>query len=402
MKQRPGGQIYFTQSGPDDVSAYFLSNRYDAQPHFTFQIIKKIKSTHSSKPETCFVLEGSSQGIKDVVSALPKVEEAFELIRGVALLPLAHASSPSVDSRYECKTTHIEQPSGKGDKNSKSDKSDKGDKSDDGDKGTKQEDELIAFAVEALDQGMPACNHKRSIDAIESVSVTQHKRALRNRRRLSSMLEARDATSTPPPPALQGGPGPTSGQGGPVGGSGPIAGSGSTAGGVGADKLASTGAGSGVSGGTSGGGAAGGEKKDVGSSEAASSGKKSAADPESATTADKKTSDDAEAASKKKSDDADKEKDKDKDKSKDDKKADKKKKKPGLIKRLMGKIMHYIEKKMPKVASLLKTLGIGKDSSKPKTTGDKGDAKEAAATGKDGKAPPAATKDDADVKKSQP
>ena len=78
MAKRPGGSIYNTvySAGITQMSG-----------KGTADIVRKVTSTLSSNPNTCFILEGYSQGAAATTNALPKLTgNAFTAVKGVFLI----------------------------------------------------------------------------------------------------------------------------------------------------------------------------------------------------------------------------------------------------------------------------------------------------------------------------
>ena len=84
MGQKSGGSIYNTvySAGITQMSG-----------RGTADIVRKVSSTLSSNPNTCFILEGYSQGAAATTNALPKLTgKNFDAVKGVFLIgnPMHH------------------------------------------------------------------------------------------------------------------------------------------------------------------------------------------------------------------------------------------------------------------------------------------------------------------------
>lgn len=84
MSKKSGGAIYNTvySAGVTQMSS-----------KGTADIVRKVSSTLSSNPNTCFILEGYSQGAAATTNALPKLTGAsFDAVKGVFLIgnPMHH------------------------------------------------------------------------------------------------------------------------------------------------------------------------------------------------------------------------------------------------------------------------------------------------------------------------
>ena len=84
MAKKSGGSIYNTvySAGVTQMSS-----------KGTADIVRKVSSTLSSNPNTCFILEGYSQGAAATTNALPKLTgKSFDAVKGVFLIgnPMHH------------------------------------------------------------------------------------------------------------------------------------------------------------------------------------------------------------------------------------------------------------------------------------------------------------------------